>query len=388
MRALLAAVLLLAAPTVAAAQATIACDQAEADEVTIDGMLDDWSGVKPIRVGGTDKDASYDLRCLVAGSTLWLAANIRDEHVTRTPGGAGDDSFQVTLGAGLVILARPGVDQRAPVRTVGGKPAPRWLAVEDTLQPAGWSVELAIPIGKIPGWAATPTIATRLRDGDVPGGKAVEHTIDWSGTLAQAGKVDVRAAFLADARLPESALLLDAAADLDRSLPGAERVMVAGDRVALITDRFSYVTLPVARATDVLKASLVELRGDGSKQLAVAVRLRAGDSVRDLVMFWGGDGGALVALGAIEIGKTRGNQRLRSSWKVVAGKPWAKQTGGARRVVEVRAEPAVGWDEDSFAEPRATDAEPIHVPWDDDRIGGVFWLSPAGALETAPIARK
>ena len=391
MRALLAALLILAAaPAVAAAQPAIGCDAADADVVEIDGMLDDWTGVKPVRAGGSDRDASFDLRCLIAGGTLWIAADVRDEHVTRTPGGAGDDALQLTIGT-LVIVVRPGVDKKPPQRTVGGKAAPRWLGVEDTLQPAGWSVELAIPVGKIAGWSGGVTLGAQLRDGDVPRGKTIEHVVAWSGAIlaaAQAAAVDLRAAFLADARLPASAVLLDQVADVDRSRPGSERVVVAGDRVGLLTDRFAFVTVPVSRATDVVTARLIDLRGDGSKVVAVVVRLRAGDAIRDLVMLWAADGGALASIGAIEIARTRGDQRLRSTWKVVAGKPWAKPTRGARKVIEVRAEPAVGWDEDSFVEPRATDAEPIHVPWDDDRIGGVFWLGASGQLETVPIARK
>lgn len=391
MRALLAVVFMLAlAPVAAAAQATVACEPAAADVIEIDGMLDDWAGVKPTRVGATDRDASFDLRCLVAGSTLWIAIDVRDEHVIRTPSGAGDDAVQLGLGAGatgLAIGVRPGVDRRPPLRTVGGKPAPGWLGVEDSLQAAGWSVELAIPVGKIPGWGAGVPVTVSLRDGDVPKGKTLERTVDWTGAIAQAGKVDLLATFLADARLPTSAVLLDARAELDPASPGLERVVVAGDRVGLLTDGYAFVTLPVTRATDVVTASLVDLRGDASRIIAVRVRQRHGDAIRDVVRFWTADHGALVPVGAIEIGKERGGQRLRSTWKVVAGKPWRKATGGARKVIEVRAEPAVGWDEDSFGEARATDAEPIHVPWDDDRVGGVFWLGAGGQLETASIPR-
>lgn len=385
----LVVLLLAAAPGAAAAQAALACEPAEADLIEVDGMIDDWAGIRPTRVGGTDKDASYDLRCLVAGGTLWVMADVRDEHVVRTPGGAGDDSLTLAFGK-LVIVVRPGVDKKPPARTLGGKPVPKWLGVEDSLQPAGWSVELAIPTAKLAGWASGATLDATLRDGDVPAGKSVEHTVTWSGAIAEAGRAapaDLRKTFLADARLPESAVILDETADVDPGRPGKERVVVAGDRVALLTDRYSFVQLPVARATDVVKAQLVDLRGDGSRVIAVAVRLRNGDAIRDLVLWWAGDGGGLVPIGGFEIGRSRGDQRLHSTWKVVAGKPWSKQTRGAKKVVEVRAEPAVGWDEDSYNEPRASDAEPIHVPWDDDRVGGIFWLGGAGALETAAIPR-
>ena len=48
---------------------------------------------------------------------------------------------------------------------------------------------------------------------------------------------------------------------------------------------------------------------------------------------------------------------------------------------------AVGWDEDSYLETPAVDAIPIHVPWDDDRAGGVFWLDAGDALQSADVAK-
>ena len=56
-------------------------------------------------------------------------------------------------------------------------------------------------------------------------------------------------------------------------------------------------------------------------------------------------------------------------------------------MIEIRAQAAVGWDEDSYREATASDAEPIHVPWDDDRVGGLLWLKPDGNLDALPLAR-
>ena len=380
----------LGAVRLAAAEPTVPCEVAEDDVIDVDGMVDDWAGVKPTRAGGTDKDASFDLRCLVTATTAWLVVDVRDERVTR--GSKADDHVTISLGTGkpLVLTLYPGVDRHAPKRTLAGKGVPKWLTIEDSLQPAGWSVELAVPLVKVPGWsasAATLALAATLADGDIPRGTTIEHTVDWRGALAFAGKGDLLTGFLAAARLPASSVTLDAQADVDPTVPGKERVVVAGDRVALLTDQFAFVQLPVARALDVLKVELIDLRGDGSRVIAARVRQRDGASVRDVLMLWGASRGQLEPLGAVEIGKENGARRLVSTWKLAAGKPWAKQTGGARKVIEVRAQPADGWDEDSFQEPTARDAEPIHVPWDDDRIGGVLWLGAGGRLESAPIKR-
>ncbi|MBK9033684.1 MAG: hypothetical protein IPL61_20865, partial [Myxococcales bacterium] len=215
----------------------------------------------------------------------------------------------------------------------------------------------------------------------------IEHTVTWTGALALGGKVDLLAAFLAAARLTPAAVTLDVQADVDPTAPGKERIVAAGDRIALLTDQFSFVQLPVARALDVLKVELVDLRGDATRVIAARVRQRGGGGVRDVLMLWSASRGQLEPIGAVEIGKEQGDRRLVSTWKVAPGKAWTKVSGGARRVLEVRAQAAEGWDEDSYQEAPAPDAEPIHVPWDDDRIGGVFWIGPDGKLATAPIKR-
>ena len=137
MRAALALAIAILAPAVAAADPTLPCERAADDVIDVDGMIDDWKGVKPTRVGGADKDASFDLRCLVTGTTAWIVVDVRDEHVIR--GSKADDRLDLTLGAGkpLKLTLYPGVDKLAPRRTLGGKAVPGWLAVEDTLQPAG-----------------------------------------------------------------------------------------------------------------------------------------------------------------------------------------------------------------------------------------------------------
>lgn len=385
-----AALVILVAPRLAAAEPTVPCEAAEDDVVEIDGMVDDWTGVKPTRGGGVDKDASFDLRCLVTATTAWLVVDVRDERVTR--GSKADDHVTISLGTGkpLVLTLYPGVDRQAPKRTLGGKAVPKWLVIEDSLQPAGWSVELAVPLAKLPGWSASAAgvaLAATLADGDIPRGTTIEHTVEWRGALAFAGKADLLTGFLAAARLPASAVTLDVQAELDPTVAGKERVVVAGDRVALLTDQFAFVQLPVARALDVLKVELIDLRGDGSRVIAARLRQRGGGAVRDVLMLWGASRGQLEPLGAVELGVERGAQRLVSTWKLAAGKPWAKRTGGARKVIEVRAQPAEGWDEDSYQEAIAHDAESIHLPWDDDRIGGVLWLGASGRLESAPIKR-
>ncbi|MBE7447721.1 MAG: hypothetical protein HS111_02155 [Kofleriaceae bacterium] len=389
---------LAAAGTLAAASTAAAspqpCAAAEADTIDVDGMLDDWTGVAKVRVGGTAPDASFDLRCLFDGQRLYLAVDVRDEHLVRagkTP--AGEDRVELVLTAGkapLTIVAYPGKDRVAPRRLVGGKPAPAWLVVEDTLQPRGWSVELAVPLARLAGWGpSVPAVSATVtfHDADVPRLSLTESTLPWSGQLGLGDAGSLLDQVLAELKLRPGQLTLDATAELDPSRAGPERVVAGGTALALLTDRYALVRLPAARAADVLRVELVDLAGDGRRHVAVALRQHGGGGSRDLLLLFEARDGKLAELRTVEIGKAQGGRKLASTWVVESAKAWQKQARGARRVLVVRAGPAVGWDEDSFAEAPAPDADPIHVPWDDDRHGAVYWLDKGGLLASAPLRR-
>ena len=381
-----------AGPATAAPQ--VVCQQAEPGSIEIDGMLDDWHGVAKVRAGGSDPDASFDVRCLFDGERVLLAVDVRDEHVIRQPRldparPAGNDHLSVSL-PGVSLTVFPGVGKVAPVRLLGKKPVDKAIVIEDTLQPAGWSVEVGVPVGRLTGWSpgvAALAATIRLADADVPKLAATEHDVAWDGALGFGGATDLLAGLLADTRLTKAQLTLDVQADVDRSSKGPERVVAGGDVLALLTDRYAFVKLPVQKPSDVVKVELIDLRGDGTKLVAAQLRQRGGGGSRDLLTLWVGGNGTLQQVYAVEVGKEQGGRRLRSTWKVEPAKAW-KQAKGARRVLVVRAEPAVGWDEDSYGEAPAPDAEPIHVPWDDDRVGGVFWINRDDQFDTAPIQRR
>ncbi len=393
-------VLALAVPAVvatarSAAAAPLVCVAAEPGSVEIDGMLDDWQGVARARAGGAERDASFDVRCLFDGDRVYLSVDVRDERVIRKPSldprkPAGHDHLVIGLpGVGLALF--PGVGKVSPARLLAGKKlTDKALLIEDTLQPRGWSVELSIPVRRVTGWSpGAPTLdaTVRLLDADVPDLALNEHEVTWAGELVVGNATDLLAGLLTETRLTKAQLTLDAKADVDRSSPGPERVVAGGTVIALLTERYGFIKLPVDRAADVVKVELIDLRGDGTRLIAAHVRQRGGDGVRDLLTLWTGGNGTLQQVGAIELGKAHAGKRLRSTWQLEPAKGW-KQARGARRVLVVRAGAAVGWDEDSYGETPAGDAEPVHVPWDDDRLGGVFWLDRNDRLDTAPIKRR
>lgn len=420
-----AAVAALAAP---AAAGTLACPLTEPGVVEVDGMLDDWSGVAPARAGGKDRDQSLDVRCSFDGARLAIAIDVRDDRLVRLykPTGKkleGEDRLEVTLGAGAdapVVRLRPGTERHAPQREqlVGGKPrpAPRWLVVEDSQQKAGWAVELELPLAQLPGWsagAAELPIALTFHDADdteVHVSTPLSHRVE----LGLGERPALLSRLLADLRLRPSDVVLDEQADIDRGHPGSERVVVAGTALAIVTDRYGYVTLPVADAEDVRAVQLADLRGDGSRVVVAVLRQHGGIGSRDLLTAWQATDGQLEQVLAVEVGKQAGANRLTSAWSLVPagsrrdavagkgkgkagskpgkGKPRGKgkpARAGSELVIE--AQPAVGWDEDTYEEDRADDAEPVHLPWDAARAGAVYWLDGDTVRSVplpAPAARR
>jgi hypothetical protein len=368
---------------------TLACQLAEPASIDVDGMLDDWEGVKHVRSNGKDKDQSFDVRCLWDGERLALSIDVRDDVLSRRRQAhkqlLGEDRVVLELSAGgepLVLTLFPGTEKVAPKRTLGGKKLPKWLAVEDTQQPKGWSVEVELPLAKVPSWSASaPSVEAKvvLRDADQM--KDVADELPVQLTLGLGDKPQVFDRFLRDARLKKKDVVLDRIADVDPTRKGTERVVAGGKILGLIAEQYGYVELPVASAADVLKVELVDLRGNGGRVVLTQLRQFGGGGSRDIVALWGASGGQLEQLFAVEVGKEADGNRLESAWKLV------KKKKGKGQELWVEARPAVGWDEDTFEEDSADDAEPIHLPWDDARTGGVYWLD-GDTVRSRPIGKK
>jgi hypothetical protein len=377
----------------ASADTRHACTALDADAIAVDGMLDDWAGIDAATIGGGDRDASLDVRCGVEGGSLALAFDVRDEHVIRSAVavGPGDDLLTVKLDGAVVTIA-PGLGSIAPQVKLDGKPAPKWLAFESTLQRAGWSVEVVVPLAKLRGWkagTAEVTADVSYRDGDVMRGTTPERTIGDALVLqlpgaeggaaetvhAPSGK-DVMKSFLATTGLGKADVTLDASADVDPSTRGPEHV-VAGKRViGLVGDRFTYIELPAASDADVIaRPKLYDLRGDGTRVILTVVRQDGGAGTRDVLLGFAARGGQLAQLFAIEVRREMEGKKLESSWSVTTGK---------HPQIVVKAKPAVGWDADSYNEQAARDAEPIALPWDDDRWGAAYTLE-GDALKAHPL---
>jgi hypothetical protein len=357
------------------------CPQADPDTIDVDGMLDDWRGVAPVRAGGPDLDASFDLRCQYDGQRLQVVVDVRDDLLVRNGAArgrlqAGEDRLELQLSAGgapLTLILYPGHMKHPPRRLVAGAAAPRWLLAEDTQQKRGWSAELDVPLARIAGWSpSTPSLTARVlyHDSDRFAAGAAESTVELAAELDLGEKKDLLQAFLQATRLKKKDLSIDAQVDVDRTRVGRERVVAGGAYVGVIADQFAYVQLPVKSGADVARIELADLRGDGSRVILAQVRQSGGGGMRTLLVGYTARGGRIEPLFSVEVGKELGGRVLTSRWRVTPA-----AAGRKRPELIVEASPAVGWDEDSYAESPAPDADPIHLPWDDDRWGGAYWLS-------------
>ena len=375
---------------------THTCDKVEAESFEIDGMMDDWRGFGAHTVGGSAEDRSYDLRCAYDSKNLYMSFDVRDQRIVRTKQAkaASEDNLVVSLVVGSAgsagrLVVFPGDEDVAPVHTWNNKRAPKWLAVADSLQPKGWSVEVSLPLAEISGWSkGTPAINARISYNDKDGAKAKPKALELAGVLELSDGAELMKSFLAATKLKTKDIRLDVLANVDGT-KGAERVIVAGKFIGVLSDTFVYMKLPVKKTKDVrsavvvppmltIRAKVVDLRGDGTASIVVEYRERGNGGTRNLVVVFNvnGEGGFDRAL-AIEVRKKQGDNRLVNSWSL---EPRGKYRNKKRKadarghdiVVRADTEP-IGWDEDNYYEQPAQDVHAILLPWEDD-VSAVYYF--------------
>jgi hypothetical protein len=259
--------------------------------------------------------------------------------------------------------------------------------------PGGGPVELTFYAGK-PGELAG---VVRLHGRDVPGAKLVEAEsekgysfeaqIPWSALAPPTVRVGLRGvarfhdgtrAILAsgngDAQSPndmpalptesEEALLEQFLIPKGLSAPKFELLAdIRGDamkeRVA-IYDRYLTVVGPNYRdgkeffyrdlGADVLKLEARELTGRGKQDLVIR-RQFAGEAPREWLDVWSFMSDEPTVVFSHEISVARGSNHVTNAVRL------------AQKEIEVAYDPAIGWDATSYKEPRASDTEPVLLPW-------------------------
>jgi len=340
------------------------CDSAPVADLTIDGMLDDWRDHRVLAAAGNAADGAVELRCVWDGTGLALALDIKDDRLVRVKGGR-EDYVSISLAAGgrpVAIEIYPGNSLMKPRHV---KPAK--ILSADSLQPKGFSIELAIPASAIPDFSpSTPALQLRavFHDSDAAtSGNA--KPIEIARAIELGERKDLLDDFLATVRLQKSDVKLDTLVDLDPDRPGKERLVAGGTVIGVLTDQFAFVTLPAQSAADVKKIELLPLAGK-AQVISAIVRQTGNGGSRDLLMLWTVWSGQLSPLVNIEVRKELGGNVLESTWKFEKGKK------GAELVVEPK--PAIGFTAQTYNEVPAGDADPILVPWDEAKVGTIYTL--------------
>ncbi|MFN0251269.1 MAG: hypothetical protein ACKV2T_30620 [Kofleriaceae bacterium] len=368
MRAGAIAILLAVSAHAYADRSAIRCDNQSTAELSVDGMLDDWGNDVVTRIGMAS-DGQFALRCSWDGKAFAMSLDILDDRVVRFGSGKGDqDHVRVSVSAGgrpAVVVVYPG---NAVAKATITKPAK--VAVGQSLQPKGFSVELKVPTSALAGMStSTPSLALDIAfvDADKAAGGDT-FSVELAATVELGDRKDLLDDFLRTVRLRRSDVKLDKLDDVDPDRRGKERIVAGGTVIGVLTDQFAYVSLPVAKPADVKKVELLPL-GARTRVVAATVRQSGNGGSRDLLMLWTVWTGQLQALGQIEIRKEMGTNVLEAQWKLVKGKK------GPELWVEPKS--AVGWTAESWNEMSAEDADPILLPWDAQRSGIAYTLTGA-----------
>jgi hypothetical protein len=356
----------------------ILCGLTQPDVIVVDGMLDDWQGVKGFAMGAGDGDADPVFRCNYDENFLYVSVNVFDDRLIRTKqGGAGEDHIVLSFGSSRVDVY-PGHSEYNAKRKVTGSGLGK-VEVADSLQPKGWSVELAIQLRRIPGWGkGVPTLPFKfeLRDADQFVEKKVQSVVGTdSGRLSFAEGAELYKAFLAEFKLKRADVKLDTLAEMDGD-PGLERVIWSGRIIGVLSDQYAVLQFPVP-AKDVLEVKVVDLSGHKKSILARWVERGNGGSREVLGVFNVKLGGAPVRTFAHEIVKQMGPNRLTNAWSIepVAelnrgpkGQKKSKAKAKApklpgRNAIVIRVGEVTGFTAQTWREAPAEDMSPILLPW-------------------------
>jgi hypothetical protein len=368
--------LMLCAASGVASANEIECGLTQEGVITIDGLLDDWKGVKGVsNSSGSTGDAGFTIRCNYDEEALYLSVEVSDERLIRNKKpGAGDDHVALAFGDKVLEVYPGDTDKKIKASTTwsdGG--STRWVTWVDSLTAKGWAVELAMPFGRVPGGGGKVVripFQLDFHDND----KAVATKAETVVTTGEGALVLEEASglveqFLADNKLSKKDVTLDVSANLDTEA-GNERVVAAGKYVAVFTREYSFIQLPVAKSKDVLEVKVIDLSGQGKASVVGRYIERGGGGSREVLAVWnmGTDGGFNRTF-VHELGKQLGESRITSKWEL-APRTIVKGKGKKKKVVKapgydivIRPGEAVGFTQETWNESPAEDMLPIVLPW-------------------------
>jgi hypothetical protein len=351
--------------------AEIVCGLVEPEVVQIDGLLDDWQGVRPLVMGPGSRDAGFSTRCNYDQGTVFLAIDVSDQQLVRRKKGdkGAEDTLILDFGRDRLEISPAEDTQKAAFRLRWASGAsPKGIVAVDSLQPRGWSVELAIPRAKL-GGGSRVALEISYRDADLFSERNARSTLSTgAGTLVLEEGAQLYGQALADLRLSPRDVWLDKMVNVSDA-PGPERVIVAGRTVVILGESYFYMQLPVVKK-DIKKLQLVDLAGEGRSAILVHYVERGQGGSREVVAVWNvlGDGSFARPL-AVEVAKETRQGRIDSVWtlepKKAQGKKKKKPQKGLALVI--RTGQARGYTADSWNESPAEDMTPILLPWSEEK---------------------
>ncbi len=357
----------------AAAASEIVCGLAEKDLVLVDGMLDDWQGVTAQRfAAGAASDAGMAVRCNYDDAAIYLAIDVSDNQLIRRgkKDKGAEDMLVLAFGARrLELLPADGANGVARKARWAGGGATKGLQIADSLQPRGWSFEIAIPKARLPGFGKGVTqvpLVIELHDADLFSERVAQDVVTSGsgGSLLLEEGAQLYQQVLQDLRIKPKDIWMDKMANVDGE-PGAERVIVAGRTVLVLGESYSYMQLPVPRK-DILALKLVDLAGEGKTAIVVHYVERGNGGAREVLAVWNVQpDGSFTRPFAAEIAKESPIGRMSCTWalepKLV--KKGKKAIKGKGQDIVVRAGDVRGFTQESWHEDPAEDVTPILLPW-------------------------
>jgi hypothetical protein len=376
-------------PALADAQVALPMWQVGADgSIQVDGALREWRGVRFIDVG-EGADASMRIGFAYDATGLYVAAEVRDDRLIRTRAPAMDEDAIVLT---LALPARRGLSateiwlwagqsgQSAAAIGIGplGRRPSQVSHGQIVEAPArgGYTLEAFVP------WSAIPSSTrwqegrgtVRLRDVDQAAHPEIEAEptfasldpahLDRLPQLAPSGgEAAAFESFLASRNLQGMRPTHDLRGDVGGVDERPERVSIV-DRFVVVTGPgwqegrgFSFVGLAVAAAADIREPRLVDLTGDGKRELIVTLRQQIAGGSREIWQVHSFSNSQVQAVFAIE------TRRTTAAGFVEAGVNVRTERRAPVPIIEVRTGRAEGLDAQTFELAPASDAESILVPW-------------------------
>ena len=275
---------------------TVVCAPAAAEEIALDGLLDEWKGIPALVVEEPSAvlagrpnwhgaaDASFRLQCVADSQTLWLAIDAQDDAVVIRAKERFRDYFFLSSGAQRITIY-PGNLEDVPgkltqtVRPRKGGSNGALPQFAEAMSPVGFHLEVAVP------WSALPRYRTGLRslpillrfeDSDAEAMRLRSTigprvlTLRFAQQEANLDAVfrDLKAS-PKEVRWQQQANVVGSPA-LEQLLLLRNTLVVAG--TDLSQGGYLYLNLPVSRSEHVFSKDLADLDGDGRKEILLRYR--------------------------------------------------------------------------------------------------------------------